>query len=243
MIIYHGSPQIVKHPELGNGKPYNDYGQGFYCTRSLDLAKEWACSTQKDGFVNKYISNTEGLDLLNLSDGRHHILNWLALLLKNRTFDLSAALALQAREYIIQTFMPDMERKDFIIGYRADDSYFSFAEDYVSGALSLCDLDEAMRLGALGEQVVLISPKAFKQISFEEYEAASYQEYHIKRISRDNIARQAYPGCMGEQSVKQMTSHSKKKDLKMLKGDLFVLDILREEMKNDDPRIQRILPE
>lgn len=229
MIIYHGSPQIVKHPELGKGKPYNDYGQGFYCTKSLDLAKEWACPTQKDGFANKYILNAEGLDLLNLSDGSFHILNWLALLLQNRTFDLSAALALQAREYIIQTFMPDIKKKDLIIGYRADDSYFSFAEDFVSGALSLRDLDEAMRLGALGEQVVLISPKAFEQINFEGYEVAGYQKYHVKRISRDNIARQAYT--------------SKKKDLKTLKGDLFVLDILREEMKNDDPRIQRILSE
>lgn len=229
MIIYHGSPQITKHPELVKGKPYNDYGQGFYCTESLDLAKEWACPTQKDGFANKYILNAEGLDLLNLSDGSFHILNWLALLLQNRTFDLSAALALQACEYIIQTFMPNIKEKDLIIGYRADDSYFSFAEDFVSGALSLRDLDEAMCLGALGEQVVLISPKAFEQISFEGYEVASYQKYHIKRISRDNIARQTYS--------------SKKKDLKTLKGGMFVLDILREEMKNDDPRIQRILPE
>lgn len=229
MIIYHGSPQIVKYPELDKGKPYNDYGQGFYCTKSLDLAKEWACPTQKDGFANKYTLNSEGLNLLNLSDGSYHILNWLALLLKNRTFDLAAALALQAREYIIQTFMPDIAMKDYIIGYRADDSYFSFAEDFVSGALSLHDLDEAMRLGALGEQVVLISPKAFSQISFEGYEVASYQEYHIKRMRRDNIARQAY--------------QSKKKDFQTLKGDLFVLDILREEMKNDDPRIQKILPE
>ncbi len=228
MLIYHGSPQIVMYPEIGKGKSYNDYGQGFYCSENLNLAKEWACPTQKDGFANKYTFNTVGLDFLNLSDGSYNILNWLALLLKNRTFDLSASLALQAREYIVQTFMPDMAKKDVIIGYRADDSYFSFAEDFVSGALSLGDLDEAMHLGALGEQVVLISHKAFKQISFKGYEAASYQEYHIKRVSRDNIARQAYK--------------SKKKDLKALKGDLFVLDILREEMKNDDPRIQRILP-
>lgn len=229
MIIYHGSPQIVKHPGLGKGKPYNDYGQGFYCTESLDLAKEWACPTQKDGFANKYTLNTKGLSLLHLSGGSYHILNWLALLLKNRTFDLSAALALQAREYVIQTFMPDLSGKDYIIGYRADDSYFSFAEDFVSGVLSLRDLSEAMRLGALGEQVVLISSKAFKQIHFEGYEAASYQEYYVKRMSRDNLARQEY--------------QNRKRDLNSLKGDLFVLDILREEMKNDDPRLQRILPE
>lgn len=229
MIIYHGSPQIVKQPELGKGKSYNDYGQGFYCTENLDLAKEWACPTQKDGFANKYTLNTKGLSLLHLSGDSYHILNWLALLLKNRTFDLSAALAVHAQEYVIQTFVPDLSGKDYIIGYRADDSYFSFAEDFVSGVLSLRDLSEAMRLEALGEQVVLVSPKAFKQIRFEGYETASYQEYHVKRMSRDNLARREY--------------QSRKRDLKTLKDDLFVLDILREEMKNDDPRLQRILPE
>lgn len=70
---------------------------------------------------------------------------------KNRTFDMSAVLALQARDYVIQTFMPDLSGKDYIIGYRTDDSYFSFAEDFVSGVLSLHDLSEAMRPGALEE--------------------------------------------------------------------------------------------
>ena len=30
MILFHGSPVIVKEPSLEKGKPYNDYGQGFY---------------------------------------------------------------------------------------------------------------------------------------------------------------------------------------------------------------------
>ena len=36
MILYHGSPEIVRKPEYGKGKPYNDYGRGFYCTENLD---------------------------------------------------------------------------------------------------------------------------------------------------------------------------------------------------------------
>ena len=43
LIIYHGSQQIVETPKFGIGKKYNDYGQGFYCTESIELAKEWAC--------------------------------------------------------------------------------------------------------------------------------------------------------------------------------------------------------
>ena len=42
IIIYHGSQQIVEVPKFGLGKTYNDYGQGFYCAESIELAKEWA---------------------------------------------------------------------------------------------------------------------------------------------------------------------------------------------------------
>lgn len=42
--------------------------------------------------------------------------------------------------------------------------YFSFAQDFVAGVISLEKLSEAMRLGKLGEQIVLKSPKAFDQI-------------------------------------------------------------------------------
>ena len=49
--LYHGSPIRVKCPLFGVGNPYNDYGLGFYCTESFELACEWACPKAKDGFV------------------------------------------------------------------------------------------------------------------------------------------------------------------------------------------------
>ena len=52
--LYHGSPIRVKRPLFGVGNPYNDYGLGFYCTESLELACEWACPKAKDGFANAY---------------------------------------------------------------------------------------------------------------------------------------------------------------------------------------------
>lgn len=42
MELWHGSQKIIETPQLGLGKIHNDYGQGFYCTESLDLAREWA---------------------------------------------------------------------------------------------------------------------------------------------------------------------------------------------------------
>ena len=62
LILYHGSPEIIQTPVFGKGKSYNDYGRGFYCTEHLELAKEWACTENTDGYANKYeIDNKEYL--------------------------------------------------------------------------------------------------------------------------------------------------------------------------------------
>ena len=53
-ILYHGSTEIVKNPLYGNGKMYNDYGQGFYCTEEIELAKEWACTEDSDDY-NRFV--------------------------------------------------------------------------------------------------------------------------------------------------------------------------------------------
>ena len=67
LVIYHGSTNIIEKPIFGMGKEYNDYGQGFYCTENLELAKEWACGEEIDGYANKYEIETNGLKILNLS--------------------------------------------------------------------------------------------------------------------------------------------------------------------------------
>ena len=62
LTIYHGSSEIIKTPEYRKGTVYDDYGQGFYCTEHIELAKEWACTENTDGFVNKgiYYSSLAG---------------------------------------------------------------------------------------------------------------------------------------------------------------------------------------
>jgi len=227
--IYHGSDKIIEVPEFGAGKKYNDYGQGFYCTESIELAKEWACQEKKDGYANEYVIDLEGLEVVNLNDGEHSILNWLAVLLENRYFDIDSNVASQARNYIIENFMPDIMDADVIIGYRADDSYFSFAGDFVKNIISVRDLNRAMQLGKLGEQVVLISEKAFAQIEYVDYEIADYRKYYFKRESRDQQARAEYK--------------NQKKSLEALKNDIFILDIMRRGMKENDERLRFHLSE
>lgn len=227
IALLHGSDHVIVRPDFQLGKRNNDYGRGFYCTQELPMAMEWACKQNTDGFVNKYSLEQDSLNVLNLLDGDYNILHWMALLLKNRTFRLSNEIAVDARDYIIYNFSIDLKEYDVVIGYRADDSYFSFAESFVQNGLSLRSLNQALRLGKLGEQTVLISEKAFENLKFEEAELADKTVYYPKFIARDSGARETY-----RNEIRRGRSY---------KDDIFILDILREEMRNDDSRIQRIL--
>ena len=68
MNVYHGSIDIIKQPVFGKGKSYNDFGKGFYCTPEIELAKEWACSDNSDGYANCYELDMADLKVLNLNE-------------------------------------------------------------------------------------------------------------------------------------------------------------------------------
>lgn len=222
IVLYHGSPEIIEVPIYGKGKSYNDYGKGFYCTQHIELAKEWACTEGVDGYANRYEIETDKLKILNLSDEQYTILHWLALLMKNRKGRLSTPIMKRGKEYLLEHYLPDISGYDAIIGYRADDSYFSFAKSFVNNAISLKQLGNAMRLGKLGEQFVLKSPKAFDTIKFLDYTVADNTEYYSRRKTRDDEARAAY--------YKELENED-------LDG-IFMRDIIREDIKPDDPRLR-----
>lgn len=78
---------------------------------------------------------------------------------------MSSALAAEAKEYILKNFKIEYEEYDAIVGYRADDSYFSFAQDFINGSISYRQLNRAMHLGKLGQQFVLKSKKHFSRLN------------------------------------------------------------------------------
>ena len=98
--IYHGSTNIVRVPIYGKGALTNDYGRGFYCTENLELAKEWACSDNTDGYANCYELNMAKLSVLNLNSEEYSILNWLAVLTHFRTYWQKGSIAEEAKKYL-----------------------------------------------------------------------------------------------------------------------------------------------
>lgn len=224
-ILYHGSKEVIKNPTLRGGKESNDYGYGFYCTENIELANEWACPDNNDGYANKYELDMIGLNVLDLTKPEYNILNWMALLLQFRIPKGMTPNDEMVREYILKNFSIDLTKVDVIIGYRADDSYFSFARDFLKNTITVAQLSRAMELGKLGIQVVLHSEKAFEQLKYIESTIADNETYYTKRRARDLMAKEEYREATKLSSVTQ--------------DDLFIMDIIRQEVKNDDPRIQR----
>lgn len=93
---------------------------------------------------------------------------------------------------------------------------------YCTEQISMQKLEHAMKLGKLGEQIVLKSEKAFEQISYIGNEYVDAEIYYAKKAQREREARKEY-----RRSKKQ------KADI----NELFILDIMREGMKNGDARL------
>lgn len=74
-----------------------------------------------------------------------------------------------------------------------------------------------MRLGKLGEQVVLKSKKAFEALTFVEAIEAPCDEYFAKYKSRDEEARGKYRQIASQQ---------------MAEDEIYVIDIIRNNWKN-----------
>ena len=110
---------IMKNPDVLYGKKNNDYGQGFYCSESAELAREWVCPREKDGILNRYCLETDG-----------------SVLLSNRKLNLDTEEARTGAHFLQSRYLMSLETADLVIGYRAGDSYFSFVKDFLNNRIS-----------------------------------------------------------------------------------------------------------
>ena len=120
--------------------------------------------------------------------------------------------------FLINKYYIDVSQYDVVIGYRADDSYFRFAKDFLNNTISIQKLSLAMKLGELGKQIVLISEKAFDALSFLESEAVDVKVYYAKRATRDLKARKDYDTSFSDHA----------------KDEKYINDIMREEARDED---------
>lgn len=210
LTLYHGNKNADMVPVFGCGEVKNDYGQGFYTTPDKELGKEWAWGTYTTGdkgYLHIYELDVTGLRVCNLTE--LDSVHWIAELLSNRTLNIeNREVYLDTAEKFMSKYKINTDVYDIMIGYRADDSYFTYAEDFVRGAIYRETVEKALRNGQLGLQVFIKSERAFhtlKPIGLEEVPALYEEKY--KR--RDKMARESYYQDKREQTTarKRETIH------------------------------------
>lgn len=69
MIVYHGSIEIVKNPDINHSYRPLDFGKGFYVTTVKEQAEKWAkrkadIFNKAKGIVNSYVMSDDTEDLI-----------------------------------------------------------------------------------------------------------------------------------------------------------------------------------
>lgn len=191
LILFHGTSEKIVVPTYGEGEKKHDYGQGFYLTESIDLAKEWAVCrpNEENGWVHKYQLDSTELKILDFQD--KGVLSWLAELMKHRDAADSKRYRILSKKFI-EKYGVDTKDYDVIRGWRANASYFYIAKEFVRDNIDIDILEELLSLGDLGIQYCIKSELAYSKL--HELEdgliAIQYAEFNEKYNQRDITARQ-----------------------------------------------------
>ena len=94
IVVYHGSTSLFDTIDVEKGKPYKDFGRGFYVTKSINHAKNIALRNKRielerygrssEACLYTYIFNMAGLSCLNVKTFYEADLEWVQFVLANR---------------------------------------------------------------------------------------------------------------------------------------------------------------
>ena len=191
MILFHGSPNKIVVPTYGMGEEKHDYGQGFYLTESIGLAKEWAVCRPNEaiGYVHQYELDMDSLQILDFQE--KGVLAWLAELMKHRDAADSKRYRMLAKKFI-EKYGIETSGYDVIKGWRANASYFYIAIEFVRDNIDMDILEELLSLGGLGIQYCMKSELAYSKLHEvpDSLVTVDYTEFNEKYNQRDITARQ-----------------------------------------------------
>lgn len=134
MIVYHGSTEIIKNPDVLHSKKYLDFGKGFYITTFENQAKKWAVRKgmrqEKTAIVNIYELSEKWLDFVcGCRKGQ-----------------------------------PLNEAFDIIIGNVADDDVFKTVDMYFRGLWDKEKVLNELRYYKMNNQLCIVNQKTLNQL-------------------------------------------------------------------------------
>ena len=135
MIVYHGSTEIIKKPDVIHSKKYLDFGMGFYITSFENQAEKWAVRKgmrqEKNGIVNVYDLSEDWSEFRVLSFEKENDIN---------------------REY------------DIIIGNVADDDVFKTVDMYFRGLWDKKKVLDELRYYKMNNQICIVNQKTLDKV-------------------------------------------------------------------------------
>ena len=154
MIVYHGTTDIIKKPDVSFSKNNLDFGRGFYLTTYKEQAQKWAIRkasrARKKAIVNIYE--------LNINEKEHNVLKfknadeeWLEFICKCRS-----------GENVYNDY-------DIIIGNVADDDVFKTVDMYFKGLWDRERTINELRYYKINDQICIVKQDVLNRaLSFKD---------------------------------------------------------------------------
>ena len=154
MILYHGSREVVKTPEIRILRYSKDFYFGFYCTLMREQAKRWAVRFSGKGIVNEY-EYVQGISLkmLNFPEMTEE---WL--------------------DFIIDCRRGKSHDYDIVEGPMANDTIFNYIQDFIDGKISRSAFWELAKFKKPTHQISFHTARALETLTFK----AAYEVYDEK---------------------------------------------------------------
>ena len=149
MIVYHGSTEIVKNPDVVHSKKYLDFGKGFYVTTFKDQAKKWAIRRgmrqEKSAIMNVYELSEEwdNLRVLSFENENEKWLDFVCACRKGKPLN---------KEY------------DIVIGNVADDDVFKTVDMYFRGLWDKDRVLKELRYYKMNNQICIVNQKTINRL-------------------------------------------------------------------------------
>lgn len=149
MIVYHGSAEVIKKPDVKFSKKYLDFGRGFYLTTYENQAKKWALRKgmrlEKSGVVNVYDMKEDWKDYKVLSFKKENE-QW-----------LDFVCACRQGENLNKDY-------DIIIGNVANDDVFKTVDMYFRGLWDKKRVLEELRYYKMNDQICIVNQKVLEEV-------------------------------------------------------------------------------
>lgn len=173
ILLFHGAKTEIDGPlDLSHNKDINDFGNGFYCGESLEQSAMFVASYKKPSLYmakfspNNLVKKEFAIDqewILTVAYFRGHLKRY-------------------ANSSIVKRIAKAKEGIDYIVAPIADNRIFEIMSFFLDGEITDIQCQHCLSATNLGEQYILVSEKALKQVELLErcYLANNEKEAYLR---------------------------------------------------------------